>query len=194
MVSEKAQLKIQVLKNFNKFLVPEFSKKAQLKIQEMSFMLVAIMIFFLIVGLFGVSVFYSNLKQSANEIKEQGAIFLVNSLAESPEFNYKGKSNCVDEDKLIGLMNSKSYSEFWDFTSIVVLRSSGFDKESFIECGYEDSLENYENCDSFVVYDKGVENEQKISSFVALCHTEYENYYAYDKCELGRLVVGVELE
>ena len=44
---KNAQLKIQAEK-INRFLVPKFSTKGQLKIQEMAFMLVAVVFFFIL--------------------------------------------------------------------------------------------------------------------------------------------------
>ena len=45
------------------------NKRGQLKIQEMSFMLVAVILFFILVGLFVFSIIYSNIFKSATEIK-----------------------------------------------------------------------------------------------------------------------------
>jgi len=165
------------------------SNKGQLRIQEMSFMIVAIVIFFVLVGLFAFSIIYSNLHKQATEITESRTLSAITNLADSPEFSC-GKPNCVDADKLMALIGKKNYENFWAFSSLSVVASSGFDKSEteMIKC----TLSNYPNCDEFVVYNKNIANEKRISNFVALCRKEYENDYTYDKCEIAKLVAGSE--
>ena len=165
------------------------SKKGQLRIQEMSFMIVAVIIFFVLVGLFAFSIIYSNLHKQATEITEGRTLSAITNLADSPEFTC-GEPNCVDADKLMGLIGKKNYEKYWSFSSLSVVKSSGFNKSEteMIKC----SLSNYPDCDEFVVYNRGVVNEKKISNFVALCRKEYENDYTYDKCGIAKLVAGSE--
>ena len=172
-----------------------FLKKGQLRIQEMSFMLLAVMLFFILVGLFMVSLMSSNLKNEAGKIQEIRALSSVVNLVNSPEFNcVGGRSDCVDADKLVGLMKGSAYGSFWDFSSLEVIRLSGFDKggEEMVNCDREGYVSRYD-CDRFVIFDKGVKNEKKIGSFVGLCRVEYENNYAFEKCEVGKVIVGMEV-
>ena len=165
-------------------------KKAQLRIQEMSFMLIAVGLFFVLVSLFAISFLNSNLQKEARGIQEAEVLASVINLAESPEFScVNQKSGCVDMYKVVGLMNNENYKNYWEFSSLSVLRESGFNKSSndLIDCRGVS-----EDCDRFVIFDKGVKSEEKVSSFVALCYIEYENYYPYEKCELGKLIVGRE--
>lgn len=195
MVGRKGQLKIQVCGN-QRFPCPE-SSKAQLRIQEMSFMLVGVILFFILVGLFALTIMSSNLQKSADEILGVRVLSVVVELANSPEFNCAGgRSRCVDADKLMGLMKSTSYKKFWDFSSLEVIKGSGFDKSKgeIIDCNSENYADEYDSCDRFVIYDKKVDSEEKIGSFVAICRIEYENFYPYEKCEVGKLVVGRELK
>jgi len=188
---KKAQLKIQVLKNLKRFLAPSFSKKGQLKIQEMAFMLVAVFLFFTLVGLFVLSIVYSGINESASRIAEERTLSSVVSLADSPELScIAAKSNCIDGDKLISLVGKENYQNFWPFSSFKVIKLSGFgkDESDLIEC----TLANYPNCDLFNVYDKEVSNERAISSFVAICRKELEKE-TYDKCELAKIIVGTKL-
>ena len=190
-MNKKAQLKIQAGKN-HRFLVPE-SSKAQIKIQEMAFMLVAVILFFVLAGLFIFSIVYSNMIEQANEITESRTLSSITNLADSPEFNcVDSKPNCVDSDKLISLIGKTSYEKFWHFSSLSVVKTSGFNKSEseMIKC----TLANYPNCDMFNVYDKQVANERVISSFVALCRKERENDYTYDKCEIAKLIAGTEIK
>ena len=167
------------------------NKKAQLKIQEMAFMIIAIILFFILVGLFGLSIVYKNLQESATEIAEKKTLSAITNLAGTAEFICAGgKSNCVDADKLMALTGKKSYEDFWEFSSLSVVRYSGFSKEGdWIKC----DLQTYPDCDVIEVYDKEIENERVISSFVALCRREYENNYGYDKCEIAKLIAGSEV-
>lgn len=193
MKQKKAQLKIQVHKN-QRFLVLGFlNKKSQLKIQEMAFMIVAVILFFILVGLFAVSILYKNLSESATQINEEKTLSAIQYLAGSAEFSCTGsRANCIDEDKLLVMLNRKAYTDFWSFSSLKVIKQSGFDKSeaSMKKC----NIQNYPDCDLFVVVDNKVKNERTTSSFVALCRAGYENNYNYDKCEIAKLVAGSELK
>jgi len=167
------------------------NQKAQIRIQEMTFMIVAVVIFFVLVGLFALSVMYSNLHKEANEIAEAKTLSAITNLADSPEFTC-GEINCVDEDKLMALTGKKNYENFWEFSSLAVIKNLGFNKSEseMVKC----TLFNYPNCDKIEIYDKKISNEKKISNFVALCRKEYENDYVYNKCEIARLVAGYEIK
>ena len=166
-------------------------RKAQLRIQEMAFMLLAVFLFFTLVGLFALSIVYSSITESATRIAEERTLSSLLSLADSPELSCTtARSNCIDEDKLISILDKEVYRNYWPYSSLRVLRASGFgkDTENLISC----NKANYPNCDLFVVYDKEVNNERIISSFVALCRKESENDYTYDKCELAKILGGTE--
>ena len=168
-------------------------KKAQLKIQEMAFMLVAVFFFFILVGLFAVSIYYTNLYQEATRIAEQRTLTSITNLADSPEFNCGSfKSNCVDADKVISLMRNEDYKKFWPFSSLKIVRAVAFDKsyDEMIECNFA----NYPDCELLIVYDKNVKNERELSNFVALCRKEFENTYSYERCEMAKLVAGTEIK
>jgi hypothetical protein len=167
--------------------------KAQLKIQEMAFMLVAVLLFFILVGLFAMSIFYSKFVEEVNEVALSKTASSIQYIADSPEFACPGTNpNCVDADKIIALSTKKDYEKFWEFSSLEVIRMSAFNKSEYqmTDC----NLENYPNCDRFVIYDKKLSNQRKISSFVALCRLESENKYAYKKCEVAKLLAGTGLK
>ena len=81
------------------------NKKAQLKIQEMAFFLVAIVLFFVLVGLFVFSIVFSNLSKGATSAAEERTLSSITNLADAPEFSC-GEPNCVDADKILGLMQN----------------------------------------------------------------------------------------
>ncbi len=172
------------------------NKKSQIKIQEMAFMLVFVFLFFTLVGLFAVSIFYNGIKQQANKIAEEKTVTAITNLADSPEFYcVVSKSNCVDADKLIALINKTEYRNYWSFSSLKVVKFQAFNKkeEDMVKCNWA----NYPDCDIFIIYDKedkGIKNERAVSSYVALCRKEYEKGYTYDKCEIARLIAGTEIK
>lgn len=188
---KKVLLKIQAGKNHG-FLVPKSSVKAQLKIQEMAFMLVAVMLFFILVGLFAAILMFSNLQDRATKIAKERAFSAVTNLADSPEFSCSlSKTTCVDADKLIILTNrSDIYQNFFPFSSLEIIRFHAFNyrEEDMVRC----SFVNYPDCDKFILYDKEVDNEVVIQSYIALCQKEYENGAVYDKCEIAKFLAGSE--
>ncbi|MEK6859318.1 MAG: hypothetical protein AABX54_00745 [Nanoarchaeota archaeon] len=174
------------------------SKKGQLNIQEMAFMLVAVVLFFGLVTLFVLTIVYKNMYSQLNIINQEKTLTSLINLADSPEFRcVTTKSNCVDGDKAISLMNRTVYSNFWGFSSLTIIKMSGFAKNEsqLIKC----NIANYPDCDLIVIYDKKVKNERAISSYVAFCRKKYEKVdtytgYTYDKCEIAKLVAGTELK
>src|SRR3989338_978299 len=167
------------------------SKRSQIKIQEMAFMLVAVVLFFALVGLFLFSIFYINMVKEANSLREFKTLSSVINLANSPEFNCVDlRANCVDEDKLINLVDRNVYRNFCQFSSLRLIKNSDFNKteDKIIKC----NPGNYPDCDEFIIYDKKVKNERLIQSHVALCRTEYKENY-YEKCEIGKLIAGSEV-
>lgn len=164
------------------------ARKSQLKIQEMAFMLMAVVILFIIAGLFFVTIKYREMYQTANLFKKEKTLSTVAKLADTAEFSC-GKPLCIDTDKLIVMKNRKAYEGFWQLSSLSVVKV--FPKqEKEIECRED----NYPNCNIFKVCDKQAENEETVSTFVSLCRKEKQGEYWYDKCELGKLIAGFEPE
>jgi len=188
MKKKKGQLKIQERKN-HRFLAPSSSKRGQLKIQEMAFMLVGVIVFFVIVGLFALMIFYNHLYREAADTAERRTLTAITYLADSPEFEcVEGQSNCIDGDKLMAVIGKANYTRFWPFSSLTIIRFHAFDKseDALIDC----TLSNYPSCDRFNVYNKGVK-EVRIQSFAALCRTEYELDH-YKKCEIVKIIAGTK--
>jgi len=105
------------------------SIRSQLKIQEMAFMLVAVVFFFILVGLFAFSIFYVDLYKEANKISEDRTLSALTNLADTPELSCStSKSNCIDADKLISLVRNQDYARFWPFSSLQVVKQSAFKK------------------------------------------------------------------
>ena len=166
------------------------TKKGQIKVQQMAFMLVAVTLFFAIAGLFIFRLFFVGVNQAGTDIQEENARLLVSRLASSPEFYCGesfafGESNCIDTDKIMVLIeNIEKYNNFWKVAEIQIRKVHP--SEGGIECN---GL-NYPNCDIFNVYSENVDKGREYSNFVSLCRKENAEEELYDKCELGLLLVN----
>lgn len=164
-----------------------FGKKGQMKIQQMAFMLLAVTLFFALVGMFLLTVVFSDLEQSAETLQERNSLLLVSKLADSPEFSCgssfgETKSNCIDSDKAMALKSSsESYSDFWGVSGIEITKIYPQEEGSCTES-------NYPDCGKIVVVDKGSRGIG-VSNFVALCRNENNEGIIREKCELARVVV-----
>ena len=174
------------------FKMIQKNKKAQLKIQEMTFMLLALVLFFIIAGLFFLMIQNRELYQSVNTLARENAVSSVISLSKTPEFSCKDyDSLCIDTDKLIVLRDREDYAGFWGskITSIYVRKVFQIENRTEVYC----NKNNYPDCTVFRVYDKNIKNKEELSTFVALCRKENYEGYLYDKCELGKIIVGTEI-
>ena len=151
------------------------NKKAQLKIQQMAFMLIAVTIFFVVVGLFALVFRFAGLKESANLLEEKNALLLVTKLANSPEFScgdaFGNKANCIDLEKFKAMQSKKEdYYKFWGDVSNIILRVNEQDYDLF---------------------EKGARGFP-VENFVSVCSKESESGQIYDKCDIGRLMIYYE--
>jgi len=167
-------------------------KKAQVKIQQMAFMIIGLTLFFVLVGLFVLSFGLSGLQESKDALDEERATLLVGKLSDAPEFLCGGaygtrKSNCIDMDKIFILKeNIENYKNFWEVEGITILVLSS---NSTLEC----NSNNYPECGRFIVLGDGKSGIDK-SDFVSLCRKEKSENLIYDKCELGKLIVRISNE
>ncbi len=168
------------------------TKKAQMKIQQMAFMLMAITLFFVMVGMFLLVFRFSGLKESATMLEEKNAMLLVTKLANSPEFSCgeafgSNRINCVDSDKVMMLKkNIAKYSDFWGVAEIKIRKI--YPNNGNIVC----TPGNYENCGVIEVLSKNVNLMPPASNFVSLCKKDSYEGEVYDKCELASFIVSSE--
>jgi len=166
------------------------NKSGQMKIQQMAFMLIAVTLFFALVGLFIVNVLFSGLKESATVLEEKNAILLASKLANSPEFSCgdsfgTSRVNCVDFDKTMALKkNVKAYSDsdFWGVSGIEIVKIYPLTQGNTL-C----TVENYPNCGRLEVLKAS--SGTGVSNFVALCRKENVEGLVQNKCELAKIVV-----
>ena len=167
------------------------NRKAQMKIQQMAFMLIAVTLLFVLVGMFLLIFKFSGLKESATDLEEKNAMLLVSKLANSPEFSCGRvygdiiQSNCIDADKVMALKDSSSrYVNFWGISGLGIRKISN---QQDILC----TKSNYPNCNLIKLNLKS-EVGFSVSNFASLCRKESTGSNIYDKCELARIIVSYE--
>lgn len=164
------------------------NNRGQMKIQQMAFMLMGITLFFVLVGMFFLVVYFSDIQDSAGILEEKNALLLVTKLANSPEFACgeafgNQKTNCVDADKAMILKkNINNYEDLWSVDNIIIRKL--YPTEEEVEC----NVRNYPNCNVISLKEGSVSSTQ--SNFVSLCRKESDDGEVYDKCELAKLIVS----
>ncbi len=167
-------------------------KKAQLKIQQTAFMLLAVTLFFVLVGMFVFGFKFSDLKESSSLLEEKNAVLLASKLADSPEFscgnsfNY-GEAVCIDADKVMMLkQHIQNYDSFWGISNIEIRKI--YPKTSGNKLC---NLGNYPDCNTIRLISENVVGTDA-STFVALCSKQGNGEEYYDKCELAKLMISYE--
>jgi len=155
--------------------------KGQIKIQQMAFVLVAIMIFFGIVALFYLSIRSAGLKNDVGQLREDEAKGLVRKMSGSPEFSWgvTDCASCVDFDKIMVLKDQKSYSGFLDVPFLQI-------EKVYPKGEGECTRGNYPNCKTVTLMNEG--EYVAHSAFVSLCR--HDSTLNYNKCELGKINLG----
>ena len=165
--------------------------KAQIKIQQMAFMLVAVFFFFILVGLFAATFLFHNVAKHSNEIAREKTILALNNIASSAEFTC-GEPNCIDLDKMIVLKNLKDYQNYFDFAGLVIITETGINKDEnqMIEC----TTTNYPACDKITILNKTKENLNFQYTYTTLCRKHRVGNYIFDKCEVGIIMAAFEIK
>ena len=157
-----------------------------MKIQQMAFMLVAVVIFFSMVGVIYFSITITNFRTQAENLRKNEASEIVKSITGAPELGFTSKttcSQCLDLDKALllkDLAQSGAYKNFWDLDyleiEIVYPPVSGQ-----VEC----TRANYPNCNRLVIINKTENFGLASSAFVALARWDSDmNEFRY---EFGRI-------
>lgn len=165
-------------------MVTNFGNRAQLKIQEMSFMLLALAFFFVLVFLFYIAFQYTNLQKTATNLAEKQALTSLAKVAEMPELTCG--TLCIDSDKLMILKKLPEYRKLLGFSSLSV---RAIYPRNDVEC----TDKTYPNCGYYNIFTKNVD-ERQLSTFVSLCRQEIINNLEIKKCEIAKLAIGVEVQ
>ena len=167
------------------------NKKAQLKIQQMAFMLMAVTLFFVLAGMFVLVFKFAGLKESATELERKNAMMLVTKLANSPEFSCgfsfdETKPACIDADKVMMLKEShiSKYDNFWGVSNIEI-RKIYPKANTEIMC----NVKNYPNCNIIRIREKEITGTGQAKNFVSLCRKESFEGEIYNKCELAIIII-----
>ena len=167
------------------------NKKGQVKIQQMAFMLIAVTLLFVLVGLFVLGFNFARIQDTAEGLENKNALLLASALANSPEFSCgdsfgNNKLSCIDLDKVMALKKDIiKYHNFWGVENIEIRRIYPIGEEVICTAG------NYPDCN--VVRLMGAESfGPDLYNFVSLCHKEKDAEGFYDKCEIGRLMIYYE--
>ncbi|MBU4087044.1 MAG: hypothetical protein KKB21_05715 [Nanoarchaeota archaeon] len=163
------------------------SRKSQLKIQQMAFMLMAVFIFFVLAGMFYILSQSQNIAKKANLLERNNAIGLANMLVDSAEFSCG--TYCIDADRAMVLRKKSPYTNgtLWKVNSIKIRTLSNATKDTLC------TEANYPDCNLIKVYDKGA-GETSVYSYVSVCKRVKENEYIEYRCELGQFIVGYEVK
>jgi hypothetical protein len=157
------------------------NKNGQIKIQQMSFMLVAVFFFFILVMLFYLVISINNIQKSSSQLEIDKAIGLVSKIASTPEFNFNNLPNSIDEDKIMILRNDMKYADYWGVNGIIIQKL--YPKSNNTEC----TNKNYPDCSIIKLFTEI--NSTSISGFVSLCKKQSEAGHSYDRCELARIMI-----
>ena len=171
------------------------NKKAQMKIQQMAFVLVAVFIFFAMVAVFYLSIRTASLRGEVSELREESAKEAVVKLASTSEFAWKvGRSkredcpNCVDFDKAFALREIEGYGELWGFDYIALEKV--YPESEKREC----TRSNYPDCNKITIIGSEEDIGTPKNAYVAVCRWVTTDVSGYRKCELGRLLVTGDLD
>lgn len=150
-------------------------------------MLMAVVILFVIVGLFFIVIKYKEMYRTSDEFEREKAISTAAKLADTAEFSC-GEYLCVDTDKIMAMKERQAYKDFFPVESLSVIKIN--QEQNITEC----TEKNYPDCNFFKIYDSEKSNTETVSTFVSICRKETENNYWYQKCEIGKIVAGITPE
>lgn len=173
---------MKIIKAIKKEGVGNFgSCKSQMKIQEMAFVLIALMLLFSMVFIFYIKLKSSDIEETSYGLKQNKALSLLDRITSMPELSCSAvlgaDSLCIDQDKLEIMQTNNFQEEYRDFWQNV--------KEIKIKKVYPDE-------DSFVIFSSakpGFVNES-YSSFTRICSQKYDNTGWYE-CSIGVVSITI---
>ena len=152
-------------------------------------MILAITLFFVLVGMLILATNLSNLKQKATALQQDNARLLASKIANSPEFSCgnsfgTGMSSCVDIDKVMALkskIGDYKNGNFWGITGLEIRKI--YPKNQGREC----TKDNFPNCGKITLIqsNKGT----GISNFVSWCEFDSNGGNPYPRCYLGKIII-----
>jgi len=160
-------------------------KKADMRIKQMSFMILFVFILFAVAGLFIIGFQRGNIRASYQIAERNTAIASLATIAQMPELNCESSAElCLDEDKLyVFAAFSNDYKDFWPIASINVTKIiPGLKNQKRCPAA---------NCTYYEVYKSAQKSVQQYSTFVSICKKVNPSGIVYKECSLGKIDVGV---
>jgi hypothetical protein len=154
------------------------TRKAQMKIQEMAFVLLALVLLAVIGSIFFLRLSQSGLQKSAEQIREQTAISLMEKIANLPELECFCKpscrSDCMDENK-IGFFRTQMQTD-----KSLELLFQGLSNVRIVKI--------YPAGNDLQIYQSTTpSNASSYSTFINSCKYETSSPYIYD-CSMAMIV------
>jgi len=143
-----------------------------MKIQEMAFVLLAVVFLLTILMLFMAKFQLSNVNKTATEIRETRAVTMLRAIASMPELSCYNQISCIDKDKLKVFQNSVTrnrYSKLWQSSQI---------SEIEVQQIFPSEV-NYT-----IYYEHSDEPSVTYSTFISLCDV---------KCAIAKLKVKLKV-
>lgn len=159
--------------------------RGQIKMQQMAFMLVGLVIFFTMVGIIYFTLNVANLRKEAQRLQEEEAREIVKKLSSSPELAFTSESdcsNCIDLEKALVLKDFPEYKKFWNLNYLRI--------EKIYPGGSEECTKfNFPNCKYItIIHNESYASENPL--FVATARWDQQTgKYKY---ELGKIHVSAK--
>ena len=155
----------------------------------MVMMILAVTLFFALVGMFILVLSLSNLKQKAAILQQDNAKLLVSKIADSPEFSCgnsfgTGMSSCIDLDKVMKLRDViKNYGNgaFWGIQGLEI-------RQVYPSNGVECTSSNFPDCGKITLIPFPNTGGTSTSNFVSLCKFYSIGGQPSVKCSLGEVI------
>ncbi len=163
------------------------NKTGDMKIMQMSFMLLFVFIFFTLVGLFFIIFYSKDIKTSYENKQIELAIASLETIANMPELNCdSSRSYCLDEDKLYSFAsNTDRYKDFWPVAYIKVRKLYPTQSQE-IRCPAA-------NCTYYEIYNSVQDSVIGRDIYVSICKQVKDSGLTFEECSIGKLDVGVIL-
>ncbi|MBM3233355.1 hypothetical protein FJZ18_04280 [Candidatus Pacearchaeota archaeon] len=161
------------------------SSKGQIKIQEMAFVLVALMIFFSVAIIFYISLNSADRKDKVLEQRENEVLETLRKLADSPELRWSDSheecNGCIDLDKAILLKDPQRNQQVRALWNMGALSLEVISPSRTGEC----SIGNYPLCKTITLINSTIGSRiQYEGAFVSLCWREQQSRI----CEIGKII------
>ena len=159
--------------HLNKYNVSIFDmeSKAQVKVQEMAFVLLALALLAMVAFIFFIRFQSGNIEKAGEDVQQRTAISVLEKIATMQEISCQKSDMCIDEDK-IGIINQKNIKLEGMFQGI---------KNAKI-------VRLYPKGNDLILYNSGVGN-QSYSTFANICKQEKVGTAIEWRCGIAMLVL-----